>query len=349
MTPHDFSNEVPGSFAIPLLEDLDTLGSDLDQLWQRAAVTAPRQSVMTGRTAALPAAEFTRLYRCCMEELERLSCLDQGIRPMGRGAVNMLCYAVLPCRTLREIIGRVIEFNDAMEDRGGEISLEESGDTAVFSMQVPRKRYDNPALLVDITGLYFYFQLFSWMVSRRLPLSEVGVVYGKPGKHYPLMELFERPVSFGAVANRLAFPGDCLDLPSTRSLTELERIIDHFPFDLSAGAASGRASPSQIRLLILDAIQSRREVPALETAAQLFHTSPATLRRRLREGGTSYSEIRAQCQREIAERLLSNRELSIESIAEHVGFGSDRAFRRGFHSWTGLSPSEFREGLASKR
>lgn len=334
---------VPLKYVTPLLEDLIALGSDLDRIWEQARVRTPLRAVRDGSAAALSAAEFTRLYRGCTEELERRACHREGMRPLGRPAVKMLCYSVLPCGDLREVIARVGEFLRAMEERGGEVGLEERDGLAFFSMHAARRYRDNAALVVDITGLYFYYQLFSWLVGRRIPLRDVAFAYDPPDRANPLLERFGRPPDFGAPANQLVFPAAFLDEATTRTSRELERIIDYFPFDLSVGTPASRPSGTGLRLLILDAIQHRHEVPTLETAAQLFHVSPATLRRRLRDRGTRYSEIRANCQREVAEQLLLKPELSVEEIAEHLGFGSDRAFRRAFAAWTGLSPSRFRQ------
>lgn len=96
-------------------------------------------------------------------------------------------------------------------------------------------------------------------------------------------------------------------------------------------------------MLFVDALQHQGRVPELEVIAQLLHMSPATLRRRLGEEGSSYSELRARCQREMAEYLLRQTSMTMEDIAARLGFSSERAFRRAFREWTGETPSACRE------
>lgn len=338
MPPPNSNTTISTDYATPLLKDLKRLGSDVENLWRQGAIQTPLYSVLKDDAQSLPATEFTRLYRACMEELEQRCCARDERRPMGKLAVNMLCYCVISCPTLSKVIERVIEFNAMMKERGGNIRLDVEGDLAYFTMHVPGRHRDTAALLVDLTGLYFYFQLFSWLLGCQLPLHSVGVAYAAPATSHPLLEVFGIPLNYEQPANQLSFPARYLSQRTVRSYTELEKIIDYFPFDLSLGQTSQPMCSLRVRLLLLDTIQRQHEIPVLDTVAQLFHMSSATLRRRLKEEGTAYGEIRAICQREIAEYLLSATDQPVEDIALYIGFGSDRAF----HEWTGRTPTHFR-------
>jgi AraC-like DNA-binding protein len=92
----------------------------------------------------------------------------------------------------------------------------------------------------------------------------------------------------------------------------------------------------------LSTLQRQQSVPTAAACAQLFYLGLTTLRRRLREEGTSYAKIRTDCQREYAEYLLRVTDRAVQDIALQLGFGDDRAFRRAFRGWSGVSPSEFR-------
>lgn len=101
-----------------------------------------------------------------------------------------------------------------------------------------------------------------------------------------------------------------------------------------------------IRLLIADALQHQGRVPDAAAVAQLFYMSTASMRRHLRTEGTSFSQLRGACQREAAEYLLRQTEMPIAEVAERVGLGGGRAFRRVFRQWTGRLPSEYRRQIA---
>jgi len=334
---------VPLAYARPLLDELARIGGDPGALWRSAAITTPLQAVLNGTVASLPAAEFSRLYRGCAVEIEWRCCAREGRRPLGKSAVDMLCYCVIHCTTLREAIFRAAEFNAMMEERGGRLALVERAGIARFSMEVPGRGRDNAALLIDATGLFFYYRLFSWLIGRRLPLLDVGVVHAAPQHPLPLLDAFDLPLQFNQRDNAMSFAARCLDLRVVRSYAELSQIIDYFPFDLALGRAGQNALGDRVRLFLLDSLQHRHQLPALSTVAQLFHMSPATLRRRLAREGTSYVELRTRGQREIAENLLKQTTLPMEDIAMRLGFGGDRAFRRAFREWTGDTPAAYRE------
>jgi len=43
-----------------------------------------------------------------------------------------------------------------------------------------------------------------------------------------------------------------------------------------------------------------------------------------------------------AQRLLRDPSLSIEEVAERLGYASERSFRRAFERWEGVTPAGFR-------
>lgn len=334
---------VTADYARTLLQELERLGGDPQRLWRDAGVEVPMRELLHGSAVTLPAVAFTRLYRGCMEAIERLCCAREGRRPLGKPAVNMLCYCLISCGTLREAIARAAAFNAAMEERGGVLDLQEREGIAHFTMHVPDRRRDSAALLVDLTGLYFYFQLFSWLIGYRLPLTGAGMPHHAPRGAHPFVEVLGVPLMFDQPTNSLSFPASHLDKRIVRTASELQAIIDYFPFDLSPGGDGHATLSDQLRLLLLDSLQQLGRMPELGTAAQLLHMSAATLRRRLAAEGTSFREVRANCQRDIAAHLLRHGNTPVEDIARRVGLSDDRALRRAFREWTGETPADYRK------
>ena len=85
--------------------------------------------------------------------------------------------------------------------------------------------------------------------------------------------------------------------------------------------------------------------PIHELAKELGVNSQ-TLHRRLKESATSYQKIKDNLRREVAIHKLVNERLSVEKVADIVGFSEPRSFTRAFKHWTGLTPREYckREG-----
>ena len=94
---------------------------------------------------------------------------------------------------------------------------------------------------------------------------------------------------------------------------------------------------------VYDALGSDLQVstPSQAWVARRLGMSERSLKRRLQERQTSFRELR-EAQLLERSRMLLRDGLSVESVAEVLGFSEARAFRRAYKRWTGQSPSAFR-------
>jgi AraC-like DNA-binding protein len=72
-----------------------------------------------------------------------------------------------------------------------------------------------------------------------------------------------------------------------------------------------------------------------------------TFHRRLADEGLSYQSIVDGMRRSLATELLENTRLSIDQVAERVGFADATSFRKAFRKWTDRSPTDFRHSKRS--
>jgi AraC-like DNA-binding protein len=86
-----------------------------------------------------------------------------------------------------------------------------------------------------------------------------------------------------------------------------------------------------------------RGAPSFEQMAEHLHMSSSSLRRRLLKEDTSYQQLKDQCRCEVAIDYLCRRDMKIQDIAEQIGFTETSSFVRSFRSWTGMTPTAFRE------
>ena len=81
---------------------------------------------------------------------------------------------------------------------------------------------------------------------------------------------------------------------------------------------------------------------SIEDVANALNTSVRTLRRKLRDESTSFREVVDELRKEAAIRYLRDTELSVEDVAELLGFSDAANFRHAFRRWTSAAPSQFR-------
>jgi AraC-like DNA-binding protein len=88
--------------------------------------------------------------------------------------------------------------------------------------------------------------------------------------------------------------------------------------------------------------------PSLAEMARLLNLSQRTLNRYLQREGSTYRELAAKAQFEMASERLSSSALSVTEIAYSLGFTELSNFTRAFRQFAGCSPSEFRAAARGK-
>ncbi len=105
-----------------------------------------------------------------------------------------------------------------------------------------------------------------------------------------------------------------------------------------------RSQPSQntTSRVVAQLQRSRGESPAIDDIAARLNMSTATLQRRLKSEHCSFQQLKDQIRERQARELLRS-PASVEQIAEQLGYSDASNFTKAFKSWTGCTPSQFRQ------
>lgn len=95
----------------------------------------------------------------------------------------------------------------------------------------------------------------------------------------------------------------------------------------------------RLRNLLLENLQDSL---GADDAARELGMSVRTLRRRLAEAGMSFQKIRTDVRMQVAMRYLTTTRISIERIADMVGYSDQATFTRAFREWSDSTPNEVR-------
>ncbi len=82
---------------------------------------------------------------------------------------------------------------------------------------------------------------------------------------------------------------------------------------------------------------------SFELVAEQLHMTTQTIRRRLKEEGNSFQEIKDSLRRDTAIYHLVKTDTPINDIVELLGFSEPSVFNRTFKKWTGLTPGAYRD------
>ncbi|WP_050502057.1 AraC family transcriptional regulator [Streptomyces monomycini] len=214
---------------------------------------------------------------------------------------------------------------------------------AEFSIRTDLRPYPEATFLAE-SVLIIWHRLSSWLVGRRIPLRHARFAHPAPA-HAPEYELlFGCAVRFGAPHTAAAFDARWLAAPVVRDEAALTAMLRRAPADLLSRREYGTTVTERVRhtlVLALRATGPARLPEAAEIAARLA-VSPATLRRRLQEEGTSYQRLKDAVRRDAAISSLAAGREPIAELAARLGFSEDTAFHRAFRRWTGTTPGAYR-------
>ncbi len=89
--------------------------------------------------------------------------------------------------------------------------------------------------------------------------------------------------------------------------------------------------------------------PNLDQVAKKVGIQRRTLQRRLSAAGTSYTQLVNEVRFDLATKLLEDPHVPIASIASKAGFADHSGFIHSFSAWTGMTPSQYRSRLLTRR
>ncbi|BBP66558.1 transcriptional regulator [Pseudomonas sp. Cab53] len=280
--------------------------------------------------------QFARLLQSLWQQLDD-EYLGFGRAPSKPGTFAMMCHALIHCRTLGKALQRGLLFYGLFPD-APRLSLEAEGERV--RLVLDDSTLWDPDHFLSESLLVIWHRLGSWLIGQRIGLEQATFGYARPAHAAEYDLLFPCPLVFGAPSSSLLFHSRYLDMPLLQDERTLKHFLERSPADLLSRPDDGHSLSSQLRRLLS---RDTARWPDLDTVASHLHISPQTLRRHLREEGTSFQALKDQLRRDIAIYHLGHAQLSLQEIAEQLGFSEPSAFHRAFKKWTGVTPGAYRE------
>lgn len=336
----------PTSMIVAMLDCVSEISGEPDKLLRDAGVGYSFTALKEGRVQDIALDSFIAANRACNARLREFLLHSQGPQ-MTEDQFVLLCRCLIGCADLREVIVTTSSFFDMFGGALGAFRpvFEPSG--ATLFIEPRRKGPTDPSFMIDAFGTAVLQLLFGWLIGRSLALERVEFAYPANVRTGFGVGLFSCPVVFDRPYNIMAFDAAYLQAPVVRSAQDMRALLETFPYDLMLGRDREKSLAEQIYAMMVNVHACERQLPSAEQVARLFGVSGWTLRRRLAEEGTGFSEIRRRCQFNLATDLLRRPDLTIDRIAEISNFSDANAFRRAFQQWAGRSPSAFRRELAA--
>lgn len=180
-------------------------------------------------------------------------------------------------------------------------------------------------------------------VGQAFRLNRVHFSFPGPQDIEPYSRLFNCEVVFNQRYTEMIFDAELLDRRMPQCNLVTEELVRARCEALIAELTLNEDFLNRLRAYIRANIT---RLPGSEEIARQFSITSRTLRRRLMAVGTSFQAIVDQIKKEQALILLLDTDLTIDVIAERLGFSDAANFRRAFKRWTNSTPGEIRESFA---
>ena len=178
----------------------------------------------------------------------------------------------------------------------------------------------------------------AYQSSAAAPLCEL--VHRRKDGCPEMEEFMGCEVRFGAVSDKIAFARKTTLAPVMCADPYLNSLLIKYCEE----ARLHRAARSTLRLDVENLIAPllpHGQVSMREIALRLG-LSPRTLMRRLAEEKLTFSSVLESLRKDLADRYLQDKALSISKVAWLLGYQEQSAFNHAFKRWTGRTPREAR-------
>lgn len=145
------------------------------------------------------------------------------------------------------------------------------------------------------------------------------------------------PVYFGAARNKTVLSNALLETPLPRANRQVVRLYDDM---LSSLVSEKSPIIRACRLYLYEEMD--KSPPTLARTAQAVGMTERTLRRRIREEGTTFRAVIEGLRKQLCGLYLAENKRSIEEIAQLLGYSETSAFTRAHMRWYGVPPSRAR-------
>jgi AraC-like DNA-binding protein len=264
------------------------------------------------------------------------------MKPTAHGVLG---YALMTCATLRDAILLAQRYLHVRVARANvRLRVDQEVAAIVLGDSLLRNPL-RPFLLEVFTGAIL--RTGEMLLGAPLPPVELWLDYPEPA-HFSALKARLPAVRFRMPSVELRFAQVHLEralpladaMANREAVATLERELSHF-----CANETPEATATRLRGLLQDTNGSELD---LAQAARRLHTSERSLKRHLEAEGTSYRRILAEVRLEKARALLRVPDLTVEHIAERLGYTDGANFTRAFRKWSGESPRAYRDRSSAR-
>lgn len=257
------------------------------------------------------------------------------------GAFGVWGLAVTSSENLLQAFAVAHEFIELTHSFAG-LELQLDGELATVGV-----RADYPAgavrNFVIERDLVITLMIASEAAGRRLRLVDLELSLPKPAHAAELERVAGVAIRWNAPATVAHIHRDELRRPLVQANPITWSACVRQCRELIARQHGERPFALRLRQLIAES-----HFAGIKVVSERLGMSERSLRRRLSAEGQSFRQLQESVRRELAEQCLADPALSLDTIAERLGYSETANFCHAFRRWTGRSPGLYRRELLAQ-
>ncbi|MDC0069113.1 AraC family transcriptional regulator [Gammaproteobacteria bacterium] len=255
---------------------------------------------------------------------------------------GLLGYAMMSSATLEQAVQIAVKYHK-LAGAMFELTYDVDGEEAVLRIDhlLPGGRVGQYTVEELFAGIR---RLIGLLLGRDHKPSRILLNYESPEYAEKHLQCFRCPVIFNQPSCQYRFAREELSESLAEADANTARICEESCRKLLNQMEIEDDIISRICHLLLS---TPGEFPKLDAVANKLSLGARTLRRRLNDLGTSYQKILDDVRRELAIEYLRTTNLTVQEIAELLGYSEVTNFRRAFMRWVELSPYQYRKQISS--
>ncbi len=258
---------------------------------------------------------------------------------LPRGAFAMMGSLTIHEPTLKKAIFSASRFYK-MVTSAYSMELVVTDELATLKCVFTAPELDAERLLSELT-LMGWHRYFSWLIAENITMDTVYFHYPPPSQVEEYSYLFPGNHQFHSDFLGFSFPSRYLRAENVQNADSMKVFMQNCPAELFTQPRVDFSLSGALKRLLRRSL--KHGFPTIDEAAEQMHMTKRTLIRRLAEEGAAYQKLKDAVRRDRAVYLLAKNELSINEVAEQVGFSDSAVFARAFKSWTGCSPRDYKQ------
>ena len=189
-------------------------------------------------------------------------------------------------------------------------------------------------------ALLLLHHVVSYMARHTLADTEISLDYARPAYADRYVEVFGCPVTYDQDVVEYRFPSHGQTLPNSTADADMYQIALAQCQNAERRLQEQPHADAEVLALLETRIE---EHLTLQQVAYRLNISPRTLIRRLKKRETSFQAISDRLYAQTAADYLRRTDISVNAVAQLLGYRDPANFRRSFKRWYQMNPSQYRK------